>query len=507
MNSVGARPLTETEKFILLEDEWRLCADSPDYFIRTYVRLKNQEGGIVPFDLWDFQLDDLEKIVRNQIVVVLKARQLGLSWLICAYAMWLILFHEAKTVIVISKGENESKEIVSRIKLMYDHLPDWMKTRIKIVKDNEGLFLLANYSEVRSFAARSGAGKSFSASLLIMDEAAEMPEAEAIYSGARPTLSKSGKVVIISTGNGRDVWYYEMWKKARYGIKEGGLPVVAIFHHALVHPERNEKWYADQRDVFTDDDLFLENYPMHENEAFRLKQGRYFKDFTPDVHVKKIDKFVDGWETYRMIDFGYAQYAVCLWAQIDPMDNVYIVDELVVHEMQLDDFAEAIINKEVEHGLSTTAIRPIRKKRERTESGMEIRVPEFGLAIKKTKILDTFVDMHGGSQRNEMRGLSCVQVMEQHRLWCGGKRNVDRKDGIDSIRKWLIRAKRKEEGGCLYLNETCLRTAAMFEGLERDKTDSEYWRKDGKHDHIADALKYFFFNRFAESGSPGFASF
>ena len=63
------------------------------------------------------------------------------------------------------------------------------------------------------------------------------------------------------------------------------------------------------------------------------------------------------------------------------------------------------------------------------------------------------------------------------------------------------------EGGQLFVSRNCLELIKMFEGLERDKNNTEYWKKDGKLDHCADALKYFFRNKFLFGSLPLFGVF
>ena len=46
---------------------------------------------------------------RSKKLVVLKARQLGISWLSLSYALWLMLFHPPATVLLFSLREEESQ--------------------------------------------------------------------------------------------------------------------------------------------------------------------------------------------------------------------------------------------------------------------------------------------------------------------------------------------------------------------------------------------------------------
>jgi hypothetical protein len=59
------------------------CAEDPAYFLDRYVWIYDATlADWVPFRLWPAQLDTLDTIKKNLLVVILKARQLGLTWLV-----------------------------------------------------------------------------------------------------------------------------------------------------------------------------------------------------------------------------------------------------------------------------------------------------------------------------------------------------------------------------------------------------------------------------------------
>jgi len=63
------------------------------YFINTYVKIEDPIlGEWIPFDLWPTQVTTLNLLLSNRLVIILKARQLGLTWLVLAYFLWKMLF-------------------------------------------------------------------------------------------------------------------------------------------------------------------------------------------------------------------------------------------------------------------------------------------------------------------------------------------------------------------------------------------------------------------------------
>ena len=64
----------------------------PEEWIRAAVRIENPDTGAPQrFDLWPAQQDVLEAMRRDRLLVILKARQLGLTWLALVYALWRML--------------------------------------------------------------------------------------------------------------------------------------------------------------------------------------------------------------------------------------------------------------------------------------------------------------------------------------------------------------------------------------------------------------------------------
>src|SRR5215831_5469350 len=112
----------------LIKYEWRKCFKSTEYFIQKYVKIQNpNEGGTIPFGLYQFQRNVLYQFNANRYSIILKSRQLGLTTLIAAFALWLMLFHGDQNILFISIKQETSKDCVSKIKYALDRLPTFLK--------------------------------------------------------------------------------------------------------------------------------------------------------------------------------------------------------------------------------------------------------------------------------------------------------------------------------------------------------------------------------------------
>ncbi len=111
--------------------EWLKCAKWPPYFIDSYVSVYDATSrDWIPFKLWPAQVDTLTAMQNERLLCILKARQLGLSWLTLAYVLWEMLYRPAATALLFSKRDDEAIELLdARLKGMYIRLPAWMQAR------------------------------------------------------------------------------------------------------------------------------------------------------------------------------------------------------------------------------------------------------------------------------------------------------------------------------------------------------------------------------------------
>ena len=230
----------------------------------------------MPFALWPAQVRVLWALMTTRLVIILKARQLGISWLCCWYALWLCVYQPGKTVLLFSKGQDEANELLRRVKVLYERLPEWMRQALRALrKSNTEELAWANGSRIRSLPASSSAGRSFTASLVVLDEAAFLQFADAIYTALKPTIDAGGQLIILSTANGIGNLFHQLWTKAVAGLST----FTAIFLPWWSRPGRDAAWHAAQLAEYTDPAMVKQEYPASATEAF-LVSGR--TRFDPD---------------------------------------------------------------------------------------------------------------------------------------------------------------------------------------------------------------------------------
>lgn len=221
--------------------EFKHCKQDPLYFINNYCYIVDSVKGKLAFRLFDYQVRVLDCYQNKQFNIIRKPRQMGLSWLTACYGLWLINFHNDKTVLVVSIGDSHAKEFKDKARYNFDLLPDFLRVEA-IDKTKHGLSLL-NGSQFQSIPQTKEAGRSKSLSLLILDEIAFQEYADNIWAAAWPTLSTGGNAVLISTTNGMGNLYHRLYKEAVDEVNDFNSIDVSWKEY----PGRNDEWLEQQR--------------------------------------------------------------------------------------------------------------------------------------------------------------------------------------------------------------------------------------------------------------------
>lgn len=234
---------------------------------------------------WYWQREVLDWWMSNDLSVILKARQLGITWLAAGYGLWLVLFHPGTRVLIISINEEEAAKVVNRLWDMFESLPEHLRNGVEVIKPTRGArphtsielkHRDGRISAVLGLPSTKKAGHGETAALVILDEFARQDYARESWKAVLPTMTGGGKIVVISTANGmsNDLtgegnFYHHLWSHADdYGISER-------FLRWDLHPDRDEKWYREFAMALPPKDR-AEQFPADPHEAFILTGDPYF---------------------------------------------------------------------------------------------------------------------------------------------------------------------------------------------------------------------------------------
>ena len=278
-----------------------------DFAQSTKIEVPNgNEVAYVPFSLWDAQAETYDQMAREQLIVILKARQLGISWLACLYIMRLCSLYPGQPALCLSRGQLEANELVHRISFLY-HQHANNSAFSRLVDDNTADLAWENGSSVISLAATKNAGRSLTAAVALLDEWAFMAWPRQTLAAVKPTIDAGGKLFIISSADGQGSAYHQFWQHA----VSGNNGYKAIFLPWFAHPDRGPDW-RDQKLVEASGDTasVLREYPANDIEAFTAAAGLVYdvwSDGPPDGNVTEDAEYdPQGGPVVLAIDDGYA---------------------------------------------------------------------------------------------------------------------------------------------------------------------------------------------------------
>lgn len=129
--------------------------------------------------LRDYQKRGLKLFQDHNKVIFNTSRQLGKTTLMSIYAVWLATFFEYRKILIVANKADTAKEILARIKLAYEELPNWIKSGVK--KWNTLSVEFKNGSEIKISATSSDAARGQSLNCLSGDSKVEIVKDGVIY--------------------------------------------------------------------------------------------------------------------------------------------------------------------------------------------------------------------------------------------------------------------------------------------------------------------------------------
>jgi hypothetical protein len=256
------------------------CRANPAYFVHRFGVIDQPKGpsvagepatggtgGTVPFRLWPDQVPVMKTLATARLVLILKARQLGISWLVCGYVLWLCLFRDAQVVFLYSKDQAAADELIRRIRALYDRLPGELRARLPrpVGRGKIREIEWGNGSRVRSMPATKNAGISFTATCVVLDEWAHQTWGGDLYESVKPIIEQTGQLIVLSTANGMGNWFHSLWRDATRRLNS----FRTVFLPWWSRPGRDRAWYEGVLRDSNDPEKVLENYPGNPIEAFR----------------------------------------------------------------------------------------------------------------------------------------------------------------------------------------------------------------------------------------------
>lgn len=224
-----------------VESEIRKCATSFAYFCHKYVKILHPIFGALPCILYKYQKRVVQGYEDHRFTILSKFRQGGLTMTAVLWGLWRCMFKLDQQVMILSRTDREAMSAAEIARFAVRYLPAWLKPTMHKDSEHEKHFADTN-SVLKFYTPEAARGKSLT--ILIVDEAAFIPNMESYWGDMYPTIGTGGKAIVISTVNGMGNWYQKTYYLAKAGKKEFHIIDLDYWEHPeYVNPE----WVAGMR--------------------------------------------------------------------------------------------------------------------------------------------------------------------------------------------------------------------------------------------------------------------
>ena len=187
--------------------------------------------------------------MREQMILRLKARQLGVSWLGIGYCEWKCLTSPGTRALCDLDGETESAKLIGRAWDLWENSPEHLRFDARSSSPRRGDprpgssgLPRRQISSLLAMPSSPRAGHGETAGVVFLDEFGRHPYAGESWKAFLPVdRGRRADASIVSTANGFGNEFYELWTNA----EDRGI--TAKFLGADLHPGRDVNWFAQIR--------------------------------------------------------------------------------------------------------------------------------------------------------------------------------------------------------------------------------------------------------------------
>ena len=264
-------------------------------------------------DGWGWQADVIDwwNDPKMRKFLMLKARQLGITWLAVAYGLWHMLFKPGSNVVCYSHDLPAAKKLIMRAWVMFLSIPEYLRNHVEVVTPRRSELpseiirlrdkATGKYSIFQALAATEKAGHGDTVTLGIMDELSRAEYAKGIWEALNPATSRGGRLLGISTANGvsnpetgAGNFFHRLW------YEQEARNLNAMFLPWYSHPERggdgienrpDPGWY--EREALALDEVDRNRqYPRTAEDAFTLSGDMFFDRQALDFYRRNPSKII-----------------------------------------------------------------------------------------------------------------------------------------------------------------------------------------------------------------------
>ena len=284
-----ARKSKSTEK----ETELRRCASDFRYFCR-YLKIVDKKARLVSFKMNQAQEILLASIEENPWVFDLKARQMGGTTGIAAYAFWHAYFQPNFKVGVMAQSRESAEQIFEIYKRFYENLPVWMQFPTE--KSNVREILFFHGGMIRVFTANTQSARGTTYNFLHCSEFAFYSDVEETVRAVFQTATPDAIVVMETTANGLN-HAHQLWVDEN-GYKKVFLPWTLSSEYRLNEKPLGFRGGGPKWSEYVEKHKLSVKQYWWAFDAFRTKCGNNWQTFHQEYPITAEVAFITSGERF-----------------------------------------------------------------------------------------------------------------------------------------------------------------------------------------------------------------
>jgi phage FluMu gp28-like protein len=186
------------------------CAEDIEFFA-AYVKTKDEHGfGELSTRKFPTRAEKayvwevIDTIRSEKLLAIEKSRQLMVTWIACLYCLWVAKFQSNRLIFIQSKKEEDAANLVfnsewtsARISFIEYNLPEFLQSDCSYAYAKLGF--KDNGSRIWGIPEGGDQIRSYTASLIVSDEAAFQPEFQNAWKAANPSIKGGGQIIVVSS--------------------------------------------------------------------------------------------------------------------------------------------------------------------------------------------------------------------------------------------------------------------------------------------------------------------
>jgi len=202
---LSSEELAELETLLVAEHDDGLSRDPWRWACETHTQ-DEADGQIKPFPRTPYLRDMFTVLAHRQMISIPKSRRMRVTWGVAAFCAHAARYNPSTAVFWQADNEDKAAFVVQeRIAFLERSLPPELQRPHSTIRTSKGMIgriSWTNAGYVWGVPQGDSVLRTYTPSILVMDECDFQPEAHAALAAALPFVEKNAKLILITTSNG-----------------------------------------------------------------------------------------------------------------------------------------------------------------------------------------------------------------------------------------------------------------------------------------------------------------